>query len=295
MKWLNAADTLLEMIVSKLPSPVEAQEYRTPFLYEGPHDDPCALAMKKCDPEGPLMLYVSKMVKTNEKGRFIAFGRVFSGTVKTGQKVRIMGPNYIPGGKADLFLKNVQRTVVVMGAKVEAVSEVPCGNTVGLVGIDQYLLKSGTISDFEEAHNIKPMKYSVSPVVRVAVTPKNAQDLPKLINGLKNLVKVDPLVQCITEESGEHIVAGSGELHIEVCMKELIKLADIEFNVSEPVVTYKETVTAKSSQVCLAKSQNRHNRFWMEAEPLEENVALAIENKDLNLHDKKELGKQLSE
>jgi len=56
-----------------------------------------------------------------------------------------------------------------MGAKVESVSEVPCGNTVGLIGIDKFLLKSGTISDFEEAHNIKPMKYSVSPVVRVAV------------------------------------------------------------------------------------------------------------------------------
>mmetsp|Transcript_7269 Transcript_7269/g.6411 ORF Transcript_7269/g.6411 Transcript_7269/m.6411 type:complete len:401 (+) Transcript_7269:85-1287(+) len=97
MKWLNAADTLLEMIVKKLPSPVEAQKYRVPSLYEGPMDDACAEAMLKCDPSGPLMIYISKMVKTSEKGRFIAFGRVFSGTVKTGQKVRIMGPNYVPG------------------------------------------------------------------------------------------------------------------------------------------------------------------------------------------------------
>jgi elongation factor 2 len=138
-------------------------------LYEGPIDDPCGVAMQKCDPEGPLMVYISKMVKTSEKGRFIAFGRVFSGTVKTGMKVRIMGPNYVPGKNTDLFVKAIQRTVIMMGSKVEAVSEVPCGNTVGLVGIDKYLMKNGTISDFENAHNIKAMKYSVSPVVRVAV------------------------------------------------------------------------------------------------------------------------------
>ena len=80
-----------------------------------------------------------------------------------------MGPNYVPGKKTDLYLKSIQRTVLMMGSKVEPVSEVTCGNTVGLVGIDKYLVKSGTISDFEEAHNIKAMKYSVSPVVRVAV------------------------------------------------------------------------------------------------------------------------------
>lgn len=84
MKWLNAADALLEMIVTKLPSPAQAQAYRTQFLYEGPIDDPCGVAMRKCDPEGPLMIYISKMVKTTEKGRFYAFGRVFSGTVKSG-------------------------------------------------------------------------------------------------------------------------------------------------------------------------------------------------------------------
>jgi elongation factor 2 len=84
-----------------------------------------------------------------------------------------MGPNYVPGKSADLFIKNIQRTVLMMGNKVEAVSEVPCGNTVGLVGIDSVLMKHGTISDNENAHNIKAMKYSVSPVVRIAVKPKN--------------------------------------------------------------------------------------------------------------------------
>ena len=109
------------------------------------------------------------MVPTNDKGRFYAFGRVFSGTVSAGQKVRIMGPNYRPGSKTDLNIKNITRTVIMMAGKVDSVADVPCGNTVGLVGIDQYLVKQGTITNCDSACNIKVMKYSVSAVVRVAV------------------------------------------------------------------------------------------------------------------------------
>jgi elongation factor 2 len=248
-KWINAAEALIEMIIMKLPSPRKAQAYRCAALYEGPMDDPCAMSIKRCDPEGPLMVFISKMVPTNDKGRFYAFGRVFSGTVSTGQKVRIMGPNYVPGNKNDLNIKNIQRTVLMMGGKVEAIPDVPCGNTVGLVGIDQYLIKQGTLSDHEDAHCIKAMKYSVSPVVRVAVEVKNASDLPKLVEGLRKLAKADPLVVCTTEESGEHIVAGCVELHIEICLKDLEEdYAKCPLKKGDPVVSYKETVTTESTE-----------------------------------------------
>merc|ERR1712151_733352 len=97
----------------------------------------------------------------------------------------------------------------------------PCGNTVALVGVDQYLLKSGTITTLDSAHNITDMKYSVSPVVKVAVKTKDGKDLPKLVDGLKKLSKSDPLVVCTTEENGEHVIAGCGELHVEICLKDL--------------------------------------------------------------------------
>ena len=98
-KWINAAEALIEMIIMKLPSPRAAQAYRAAYLYEGPVDDASCTAIKACDPNGELMVFISKMVPTNDKGRFYAFGRVFSGTVATGQKVRILGPNYKPGSK----------------------------------------------------------------------------------------------------------------------------------------------------------------------------------------------------
>jgi len=276
--WINAADTLLSMIASKLPSPVVAQKYRVENLYEGPMDDEAAKAMRSCARDGPLMMYISKMVPTSDKGRFYAFGRIFSGTVATGQKVRIQGPNYKPGGKSDLNIKSIQRTVLMMGRSTEQVADVPCGNTVALVGIDQYLLKSGTITTIEDAHNIADMKYSVSPVVKVAVKPKDGKDLPKLVEGLKKLSKSDPLVVCTTEESGEHVIAGCGELHVEICLKDLRdEYAQCEFTVSDPVVSYRETVGQLSSQTCLAKSPNKHNRIYMTAEPMCDELCKDIE------------------
>merc|ERR1712203_1334859 len=106
---------------------------------------------------------------SDKRGRFYAFGRVFSGTIATGQKVRIQGPHHKPGGKDYLSIKNIQRMVLMMGRTTEQIADVPCGNTVALVGIDQFILKSGTITDIDDAYNIKAMKYSVAPVVKVAV------------------------------------------------------------------------------------------------------------------------------
>merc|ERR1711957_903839 len=230
-------------------------------------DDEGASAIRACDPKGPLMMYISKMVPTSDKGRFYAFGRVFSGTIATGQRVRIQGPHYKPGGKEDLNIKNIQRTVLMMGRTVGQISDVPAGNTVALVGVDQFILKSGTITTIETAHNITPMKYSVSPVVKVAVKPKDGKDLPKLVEGLKKLSKSDPLVVCTTEESGEHVIAGCGELHVEICLKDLRdEYAQCEFTVSDPVVSYRETVNDTSSQTCLAKSPNKHNRIYLTAD-----------------------------
>lgn len=273
-KWLPAADAILEMIVVHLPSPATAQAYRVESLYDGPIDDEAANAIRTCDTSdsAPLMMYVSKMIPGADN-RFTAFGRVFSGKVSTGQKVRILGPNYEPGKKTDLFVKSIQRVVIMMGRYTETVADIPAGNTCGLIGVDQFLMKSGTITTCETACCIKTMKFAVSPVVRVAVSVKNSQDLPKLVEGLKKLSKSDPMVRCETTEAGEHIIAGCGELHLEICLKDLAEdfMKGAPLVTSDPVVTYCECITAESAEV-LSKSANKHNRLFCTGVPLSEEV-----------------------
>ena len=167
----------------------------------------------------------------------------FSGTIATGHRVHIQGPHYKPGNKKDMNIKNVQCTVLTMGRNVDQIADVPCGNTVALVSVDQFILKSGTWTTIETAHNIAAMKYSVSPVDEVAVRPKNGKDLPKLVEGLEKLSKSDPLVVCTTEEKGEHVIAGCGKLHVEICLKDL---------------------------------PNKHNRLYVTAEPMDDALCKAI-------------------
>jgi elongation factor 2 len=286
-RWLPADEALLEMMVLNLPSPAKAQRYRVENLYTGPMDDPTATAIRNCNPNGPLVMYVSKMVPTSDKGRFFAFGRVFAGTIVGGQKVRILGPNFEVGKKEYLYVKNVQRIVIMMGRRTEPVDSVPVGNTCALVGVDQFIAKTGTLVTEEESYPLVSMKFSVSPVVRVAVEPKNPSDLPKLVEGLKRLSKSDPLVQCSIEESGEHIVAGAGELHLEICIKDLQDdyMGGAPLIVSEPVVSFRETVIEESSIMALSKSPNKHNRLYVKCLPLPEELSTAIDNGQITPRD----------
>jgi len=298
-KWLPAADAILEMIVLHLPSPRAAQKYRAETLYDGPVDDEACTAIKACETsaEAPLMMYISKMIPGADN-RFTAFGRVFSGKVSTGQKVRILGPNYEPGKKTDLFQKSIQRVVIMMGRYTETVADIPAGNTCGLIGVDQYLVKAGTITNLESACCIKTMKFAVSPVVRVAVAVKNTTDLPKLVEGLKKLSKSDPMVKVETTDAGEHIIAGCGELHLEICLKDLAEdfMKGAPLNITPPVVTYNECITAPSSKECLAKSANKHNRLHCITEPINSDVCELFDEGILNPNmDIKERSKLLRE
>jgi elongation factor 2 len=234
-------------------------------------------------------MYVSKMVPTTDKGRFFAFGRVFSGKVSTNQTINILGPEYTVGSKVDLFAgKKIQRTVLMQGRSIEQIPDCPCGNLIGLVGVDQFLLKSGTLTTDDNAAPFRGMKFSVSPVVRCAVEVKNSGDLPKLVEGLRRLGKSDPLVHITTTKQGEHIVAGAGELHLEICLKDLRDdfMRGAEITVTDPVVSFCETVCKPSADTVVTKSANKHNRIYLQAEPLNEQITRKIETREIREDDK---------
>merc|ERR1712003_544279 len=186
-------------------------------------------------------------------------------------------------GKKDLYIKKVQRTLLMMGRYVEQIADCPAGNVCGIVGIDQFLLKSGTLTTSTTMHPFHTMKFSVAAVVQVAVEPKNVADLPKLVEGLKRLAKSDPLVKCSTSKSGQHIIAGAGELHLEICLKDLRNdyMKGAGLRVSEPIVSFGETIDAKTGydgqhpDIAVSKSPNKHNRLYMYAEPLTQEFVVA--------------------
>lgn len=292
-KFLPIGDALKEIIIEHVPSPVVAQKYRTELLYTGPQTDPNAIGIRECNADGPLVVFISKMAPALGKG-FYAFGRVYSGTIKPGQKVYIWDPNSLKPKE-----KQIPGVLVMMGKVAQRMECVPAGNTVAIMGVDDYLVKSGTITSDLQSCPIRPMKFSVSAVVRVAVAPKNASDLPKFVSGLKSLAKADPCVQCIQDQSsGENIIACAGDLHLEICLNQLrtVYCPNIEFSVSEPVVALRETVVAESSVVCLKKSPNKHNRIFAKAQPLSTALCTAIDDDKINvLEDNKDRANYLVE
>jgi elongation factor 2 len=228
---------------------------------------------------------------------FYAFGRVFSGTVRTSQQVRIQGPNYIVGKKNDLFIRQIQRLYFIKGCELAFIEDVPCGNLVCLIGIDQFLQKCGTLTTSKIAHNIKSIKFNSLPIVRCAVEPENPTNLPKLIRGLKRLSKSDPHVQCYTEESGEYIVTGFDELHLKKSLKDLEEEhCGFELKTSKPIVSLRETIKTESKFVCMSKSPNKHNRIFCKAEPFPDGLANAIETGQITSRDDpKDLANSLSQ
>lgn len=204
---LPAGDCLMTMMIKNLPSPAVAQSYRVDRLYDGPSDDPYACAMKNCDANGPLMIHVIKLVPAGDQaGRFFAFGRVFSGTVTHGAKVRVISTGR--AGDAVESVKTVHRVGLYMLKNFEAVDAMPCGSTVVLAGLDTAIAKSATVTGCnDKAAQSFRMLFPVAALVRVSVS---SPDVKKLKKALDIIDKCDPHVQCLTGERGENILATVG-------------------------------------------------------------------------------------
>lgn len=281
-RWLPLADTLLYLIVNKLPSPIDSQKKRVEKLYTGPVNDECAIGIRDCNPNGPLMVYISKMVPM-DSGRFIGFGRIFSGTLKQGMKVNVIGPNYDPEEekRSDYYEnKAIQRTMTMIGGRFEAVDEIVCGNTCAIMGIDSYLVKTGTLTDHPNAFSFHTMKFSVSPVVKKSVRPKDMAQIDKMVEGLNRLRKTDPCVLCeYNTETKEMTVCATGELHMEILLNDLQGfMHGVEIIAGEPLVSFRESISTSSYVQCMAKSPNKHNRIFMTAQNLSDGLVDDIDS-----------------
>ena len=276
-------EVVLNMVVKHLPNPVQAQEYRIPKLWHGDLEGEEGKSLITCNPEGPLFFVITKIVVDPQVGE-ISAGRLFSGTMKKGVDA------YLNRLKQQ---RKIQQVFVYNGAKREIVDNVPSGNIIGVAGLKAHAGETVTLGETEPFEKIT---HIFDPVVTKAIEAKKPSDLPKLIEVLRQVNKEDPTILIeIDEETGEHLMHGMGELHLEVIENRIRTEKGVEVQTSPPIVVYRETI-AKQGEEAMGKTPNKHNHFFFKVEPLDDATAetikkgelpeMRIKKKDLNIRDK---------
>ncbi|MGB0202091.1 MAG: elongation factor EF-2 [Candidatus Poseidoniaceae archaeon] len=284
-------EVLLDMAVTKLPGPVEAQPYRIPNIWTGDLETPIGKAMMNCDPEAELAMMITKIWMDPHAGE-VAVGRLYSGAINQGESVYAIG-----AAKPE----RVQQVSMMVGGDRITVPKVVAGNIAAITGI-RSAAAGVTLSRDKDFTPFEAIRHYSDPVVTVAVEPKSMKDLPKFIDALRSLAKSDASLQVMTnQETGEALLAGMGELHLEITVYRLEEEQNIKVKVSPPIVVYRESVEGNNKGRSFeGKSPNRHNRFMMECEPLSAEVVAALReghfgNGTIRSGDAKEVGNKFGE
>ncbi|MDO9045803.1 MAG: elongation factor EF-2 [Methanobacteriaceae archaeon] len=264
------ADVLLGMVVEHLPSPDESQAYRVPTIWPGDLDSEEGQAMLNTDPNGPLAVMITDVSIDKHAGE-IATGRVYGGTIEKGTEIFFVGSH----GK-----NRIQQVGVYFGPERVNTDKVPAGNIVAITGARNAVAGETVCNEGRKIEAFEGLEHISEPVVTVAVEAKNTKDLPKLIEVLRQIGKEDPTIKVeINEETGEHLISGMGELHLEIIAYR-INEKGVEIETSEPIVVYRETISGTAGPV-EGKSPNKHNKFYLEIEPLEDEIFQAIQSGEI--------------
>jgi U5 small nuclear ribonucleoprotein component len=294
-RFLGNFTGFTDMCVQHIPSPIENSKSKVDQIYSGTNDTERYEDMVACDQDGRLMVHTTKQYPTEDTTCFHVLGRVMSGTLHSGQEIRLLGENYTVFDEEDSRSLRVGRLWIYEARYKIEVNRVPAGNWVLIEGIDQAIVKTSTITDMqgnEELYIFRPLKFNTQSVIKIAVEPVNPSELPKMLDGLRKVNKSYPLLSTRVEESGEHVVLGTGELYLDCVMHDLRKLySEIDIKVADPVVSFCETVVETSSLKCFAETPNKKNKMTMIAEPLEKGLSEDIENEVVSITwNKKRLG-----
>ncbi|KAG0167176.1 U5 small nuclear ribonucleoprotein component [Apophysomyces sp. BC1034] len=286
-QFFGPPGSFVDMIVQHIPSPAANAAHKIEQIYTGPLDTEVAQAMRNCDPDGPLMIHVTKLYNNDEATTFDAYGRVLSGSVKSGQIVRVLGEGYSIEDEEDMTMQKVSNVWIYESRYRMEVDGVPAGGFVLLGGIDSSIIKTATITQqkwHEDAYIFRPLRFPTAATLKVAIEPVNPSELPKMLDGLRKINKSYPIVTTKVEESGEHILLGTGELYLDCVLHDLRRMyAEIELKVADPVVRFCETVVETSALKCFAETPNKKNKLTFIAEPLEKGLAEEIESGEVNI------------
>ena len=259
-------EVLLDMIVEKLPSASVSQKYRIPHIWRGESEEKIGQSMINAEASGDTAFMVTKVVLDPHAGE-IAVGRLFSGTVKKGDLLYVAG---MPSAN------RVQSVGMFVGGDRINTEIVTAGNIIAVSGLRD-AISGSTISSDKEMTPFERIIHNSEPVVTTAIEAKHTKDLPKLVEVLRAVAKADPSIQIDSNlETGEHLMSGMGELHLEITEYRIRNEHGVEITTSPPIVVYRETVAMNSPGNFEGKSPNKHNRFYITVEPLEEDIRAAI-------------------
>jgi elongation factor 2 len=272
------ATVVLNTVVRSLPSPKVAQEYRIRHIWHGDQDSPRGKAMREASPDGALTAFMVTKIIIDPHAGEVAVGRLFSGSLKRGDEL------YVAGTK---FKNRIQQVGMMVGADRVAVDHITAGNIAAVTGLRDAMAGFTMTSD-PELEPFERIVHVSEPVVTVAVEAKHMKDLPKLVDVLRSVSKGDPSLQVqINQETGENLMMGMGELHLEIITHRIERDYHLEIVTSNPIVVYRECVKAPSPQPFEGKSPNRHNRFYIVAEPLDEKIVNALRDNEIPADAKK--------
>uniref|UniRef100_A0A0N4ZUV3 Tr-type G domain-containing protein n=1 Tax=Parastrongyloides trichosuri TaxID=131310 RepID=A0A0N4ZUV3_PARTI len=285
----------VDLAVKNFKSPLKNGIVKRESHYTGPSESVISDAIDKCDANGPLIINTVKNYTTSDAINFHVFGRIFSGTLEVGQNIRVLGERYSIQDEEDSRIMTVGKLYVCMARYNIEVTKIPAGNWVLIEGIDEPIMKTSTIMDInlnDELYIFKPLKFNTKSVVKLAIEPINPSELPKMLDSLRKVNKSFPLLTTRVEESGEHVLLGTGELYMDCVMHDMRKVYwEIDIKVADPVVPFCETVIETSSMKCFAETPNKKNKLTMFCEALEKGIAEDIENEEINIEwNKKKLG-----
>jgi len=272
-------EVILEAVINHLPNPVQAQKYRIPRIWHGDEESNTGIALINCDPKGPVAFVITKVVMDKHAGEVCA-GRLFSGTVKKGDQVYMINKNKTV---------RIQQVSVYKAAQRIQVEEAVCGNIVGLVGLNDGQAGE-TVTTDKNMEPFEQITHIFEPVVTKSIEATRPSDLPKLIEVLRQVGKEDPsIVIEINEDTGEMLLSGMGELHLEVIENRIKTEKNMDVKTSNPIVVYREAILRASPNPAEGKTPNKHNRLYFTVEPLEEQYVDAIRKGELpsNLRIKK--------
>ncbi|WP_462316222.1 elongation factor EF-2, partial [Methanobrevibacter sp.] len=268
---LPLCDVLLNMVVEHLPSPDVAQAYRVPKIWNGDIDSAAGKTMLETSSEGPLACMITNVASQKHAG-LVATCRIYGGTLKRGDEV------YLVGSKQSA---RVQQVGIFLGAATFDTGSVTAGNIAFVTGIKEATAGETLCYNDDRIEEFEPIDHISEPVVTIAVEAKNMKDLPKLIEVLRKVGKVDPTIKIdINEATGEQLMSGMGELHLRIMADRIRNDENLKIITSEPIVVYRESILGTAGPV-EGKSPNKHNRFYLEVEPLEKSIFNAINSGDL--------------